>query len=199
MHCNIHHPASQLFHHHLDSLPALFACGGTLARPQDQIWAEMFAAQQRLLSRNSLLAAHSTCQHRLFVARSSAAAGASAANTAQQQRDLSSQQPHTLQQQQQAAPQVPSLMELLSTHGARLTTAAQMVWAQVGVLTDSARVRWLFDPAATSASLLPLALTHRCFGLVMLLLTPPVATATTACSCLSALGPLALCMQSICR
>lgn len=40
------------------------------------------------------------------------------------------------QQQQHRGPEVPSLLELLSNHGARLTTAAQMVWAQVGTMYE---------------------------------------------------------------
>jgi hypothetical protein len=35
------------------------------------------------------------------------------------------------QQQQQHQEALPSLLDLLSVHGARLTTAAQMLWAQV--------------------------------------------------------------------
>jgi hypothetical protein len=69
----------------------------------------------------------------------SATANQSSNDTVTTQQQAAQQQQQPVQQQrtgqqrtQQIMPQVPSLMEMLSTHGARLTTAAQMVWAQVG-------------------------------------------------------------------
>jgi hypothetical protein len=65
----------------------------------------------------------------------------SAAIHQQSASSASQEHPPPLQQQQQQVeqhkqqrlhrPQMPTMMELLSVHGARLTTAAQMVWEQV--------------------------------------------------------------------
>jgi hypothetical protein len=60
----------------------------------------------------------------------------------QQQQATQQPQPAAAQQHPQPLPSPPqplSLTDLLGTHGARLTTAAQMVWSQVRVWHARAR------------------------------------------------------------
>lgn len=81
----------------------------------------MRLAQQSMHRSSSILAGGRTAARQWHWARAAASSQTAASSNAAL----------PTQQQSSSSPEVPSILELLSTHGARLTTAAQMVWAQV--------------------------------------------------------------------